>query len=404
MGVGYAISINQIKNFMGYLRAGRVADHATLGAQVATDDEGRVVVSNILNQSDAFRRGLRYDDEIVRFGNRPVTTANGFKNVLGIYPKDWRVPLSFRRETKRHDVLVRLAGVHGEAELLKKLQPRRRMPVPVPRPGQPQPDRPQPEQPGEPEQPRPGDDPQQPRDEPDQPDEHPQPGDDPEKPDEQQPRQHRIQVPRPGHDGQPPRVVRREQPMPEICKKHFEEKHGYANFFFNKLNRDRVWKAWAARGDFAPLGGDWTISGPVEGGGSFSCLLTAAGAKLKLPAGEVEWKAGENLASSLLPAGSGGLLPALHLWRRLAIDGPDRFGQVTYLGTAPLVGHEGLVDVLSGVDGGIECRFYFDPQAGRPAGAGDVRRGRNRSLRGLLQQASPGGRACVPRPHGGPSR
>ena len=31
-GVGYAISINQIKNFMGHLRAGIDADHATLGA------------------------------------------------------------------------------------------------------------------------------------------------------------------------------------------------------------------------------------------------------------------------------------------------------------------------------------------------------------------------------------
>src|SRR5438093_4141257 len=33
-GVGYAISINQIKNFMGHLRAGLDSDHATLGAIV----------------------------------------------------------------------------------------------------------------------------------------------------------------------------------------------------------------------------------------------------------------------------------------------------------------------------------------------------------------------------------
>ena len=31
-GVGYAISINQIKNFLGHLRAGIETDHATLGA------------------------------------------------------------------------------------------------------------------------------------------------------------------------------------------------------------------------------------------------------------------------------------------------------------------------------------------------------------------------------------
>ena len=34
VGVGYAISINQIKNFLGYLKSGRIVDHATLGAQV----------------------------------------------------------------------------------------------------------------------------------------------------------------------------------------------------------------------------------------------------------------------------------------------------------------------------------------------------------------------------------
>ncbi|MEX0977874.1 MAG: trypsin-like peptidase domain-containing protein, partial [Pirellulales bacterium] len=32
VGVGYAISINQIKNFLGHLKSGRIVDHATLGA------------------------------------------------------------------------------------------------------------------------------------------------------------------------------------------------------------------------------------------------------------------------------------------------------------------------------------------------------------------------------------
>ncbi len=35
VGAGYAISINQIKNFLGDLHSGRVVDHATLGAVVA---------------------------------------------------------------------------------------------------------------------------------------------------------------------------------------------------------------------------------------------------------------------------------------------------------------------------------------------------------------------------------
>ena len=45
---------------------------------------------------------------------RPISTPNGLKNVLGIFPKGWRVPLSYRRNGKRCDILVRLAGVHGQ--------------------------------------------------------------------------------------------------------------------------------------------------------------------------------------------------------------------------------------------------------------------------------------------------
>src|SRR5205814_2389882 len=60
-GVGYAISINQIKNFMGHLRAGIDSDHATLGASVGTADPDapvpQMVVKQILDESDACRRG-----------------------------------------------------------------------------------------------------------------------------------------------------------------------------------------------------------------------------------------------------------------------------------------------------------------------------------------------------------
>src|SRR5213078_3350476 len=47
-GVGYAISINRIKNFMGHLKAGLDSDHATLGALVTTQTNkgglGKMVV------------------------------------------------------------------------------------------------------------------------------------------------------------------------------------------------------------------------------------------------------------------------------------------------------------------------------------------------------------------------
>lgn len=323
VGVGYAISINQIKNFLGALRSGRIVDHATLGARVDADAEGRAVVTQILEGSDAYRRGLRYDDEIVSFGGRPISTPNEFLNALAIFPKGWRVPLSYRRRGERHDVLVRLTGVHNEAELLEKAVGRPpEAPMPLPKPKE------------EPKEPREG---EKSKDTP------------------KRPRLPRLP------DGHPP--VRAAAPVPEIVKKHFEEKQGYANYYFNRLNQDRVWKAWIARTNLGAASGGWTLSGPLERGGKFQFRLTDDGATLSLPSSNVKWTVAEELTGSLLPARSGGLLPALYLWRNLAAQGLGNAGEVTYYGTAPLRGYEGLADVLVSARKGM-CRFYFDPNEG----------------------------------------
>jgi len=397
VGVAYAISINQIKNFMGYLHSGRIVDHATLGAQVSFDAEGRVVVDNILDYCDAYRRGLRLDDEVVSFGGRPISTPNGFKNALGIYPKGWRIPMSYRRDGERYDVHVRLRSLHREEELLQKTTGRApRIQVPPPKPGEEDPDgkkedgkqeegkeekkpdesdpggEPGAEEPKSDEEPKPDEQPksdeepksdEQPKsdDEP-KPDEEPKSDEEP-KPDEQpkpQPRQ--IPVPRPGHP--PIRVMRPGAPMPEEVKKHFEEKRGFANYYFNKLNRQRVWDAWSARADFAGLRGKWTLRGESSGGKAFTVELTDDDARLKLPLSDFAWKTADGFALVREPQGSGGLLPALHLWRRLALLGPEKFGEVTYLGTMPLVGRDGLVDALIAEHEQAECRFLFDPDEG----------------------------------------
>ncbi len=324
VGVAYAISINQIKNFLGELRSGRIIDHATLGATVASGPNGRVLVDEVLEESDAYRRGLRYGDEIVSLGGRPISTPNGLKNALGICPKGRRVPLSYRREGERYDVVVRLAGVHGAEELLRKTEGRpRNVPMPIPEPEEPKDDEPQPDGP---------------------------------KPDV---------PPRPREGAPPPRhMIRAAVPIAEVVKEHFEAKRGYANYYFNKLHRDRVWKSWSARADFADCDGTWVLSGPLDGGGTFRFELTDADALLKLPAGETKWAASEDLGSALDPPYSGGLMPALHLWRRLAVVGPGTFGEVSYLGTLPLAGHQEPLEVLVGLHKGVECRFLFEAREG----------------------------------------
>ncbi|MCH8829118.1 MAG: trypsin-like peptidase domain-containing protein [Planctomycetes bacterium] len=138
-GAGYAISINQIKNFMGHLHSGRIVDHATLGAAVATRDDGAVVVASILPESEAYRRGLEIGDEIVSFAGRSIRSVNQYKNILGIYPKGWKLPLVYRRDNKRTKIYVRLRALHRAADFTapKKKQPKKRPKIPGKRPVRP---------------------------------------------------------------------------------------------------------------------------------------------------------------------------------------------------------------------------------------------------------------------------
>ncbi|MDB5312300.1 MAG: mucD 4 [Gemmataceae bacterium] len=114
-GVGYAISINQIKNFLGHFYAGIDTDHASLGASAGSVDDdsdlAKIVVKQILEDSDAYRRGLRDGDQLISFAGRPMTSTNQYKNILGTFPKEWRVPLLFRRENEKKEVLVRLQNI-----------------------------------------------------------------------------------------------------------------------------------------------------------------------------------------------------------------------------------------------------------------------------------------------------
>ncbi|HEX4144988.1 MAG TPA: trypsin-like peptidase domain-containing protein [Pirellulales bacterium] len=348
VGVGYAISINQIKNFLGHLKSGRVVDHATLGARVASDSRRRVVVDDILTSSDAFRRGLRYGDEVLSFAGRPTSTVNGFKNALGIYPKGWRVPLVYRRDERIVDILVRLSGVHAEAELAQLLEaqvqpdkaphgPRGRKPPGPKEPRSPRPDGQRPPDGKSPDDKLPdGKSPD---------DESPGAPHDPEQPQHASGR------------GAPP-------PMPAIVKEHFIARPGYVNYYFNQLNCDRVWRALASRGDLSPLAGKWTISGTLASGGEFEIELSDKQALLRLPGGEAKCNLGGNLGDSLGPPNSGGLLVTLAMWRRLLAVGPKQFGDLYYLGTCPVADHAGLADVLVGTSGGVETRFLVDPGDG----------------------------------------
>ncbi|HEY3969041.1 MAG TPA: trypsin-like peptidase domain-containing protein [Planctomycetaceae bacterium] len=314
-GAGYAISINQIKNFMDSLRGGLVVDHATLGATVATRDDGSVVVTGILEQSEVYRRGLRADDEIVSFAGRPIRSVNQFKNVLGIYPKGWKLPLVYRREDRKQEIFVRLRGLHRQSELtLNQKQPR-------------QPGRQPPEQPRD----RPGG----------------------------QPRKRPQQPQMPGLP-QPPQT-------PAHLAKLYVERPGFTNYHFNELERDRTLKGLAGFGDYSKETGTWKLAAVLAADqSSYEFTLGDALAGLVVGGGKKtfvqELSADAKLEDE--PPGSGGLLLAIHHLRRLLVMGPAGFSEFYYLGSEPLDGTGETVDVLFCERYGARTHWYFSRATG----------------------------------------
>jgi S1-C subfamily serine protease len=285
-GVGYAISINQIKNFMGQLRAGLDTDHATLGAVVESDKEegslGKLVVKAILDvkECDAARRGLETGDELVNFAGRPLTSVNQYKNVLGLYPKGWKVPLTYRRDNDKREILVRLMGVQKqEVPMGTRIDEQTQQPGPGPKPGP--------------------------------------------------------------------------KPLPDSpASKLFEAKAGFANYYFNRVERDRLMATLRKQGDFAAVAGTWEI----KAGGASTVKGKRALSEIKIKEKGAKDGVGEALEAIIdgldysldplatdlkedtikHPPGSGGLLISLYQYRRLLVLGEKGFvGDFSHGGTEP---------------------------------------------------------------------
>ena len=309
VGVGYAISINQINYFLDHLKSGRLVDHATLGATVSSDQDGSVRVDEILETSDAWRKGLRYDDEIVSFGGRPITTVNQFKNVLGIFPKGFRVPLIYQREGETTEIVVRLTGVHATNQLTEIIEGK-----PLEQGGQPKP----------------------------KPDDSPEPLPDPATPGE----------------NDESKTGQAKNPFSHM----FVERAGFTNYYFNTINRDRIWQEFTKRsGDWRAVKQRWRISATDDQGQEV--LLLLGDEKSGIRVGDESWALDPKIdfSKQLYPPRSNGLLVALHYWRKMLVDGPTRFGDVIYFGSLP--GEQpGMLSTLIATSGIVETWFLFAPE------------------------------------------
>lgn len=342
VGVGYAISANQIKYFMGALRSGRLVDHATLGATVSTDDTGKVLVSNILNSSDAYRRGLRYGDEIVRLADREVKTTNTFKNILGTLPKDWRVPLEIRRAGKLQTLLVRLDGVHTEKQLIDLVAGGLGGP-PASKPG--------------------------------------------ETPDGRKEEKGTPPAPAPNENGAgendagdsdkeaAPSEVEEGAPDLKRVASMLEQRAGFANYYFNRLRRSELQQGLEPLGKFTAAGENWKLSGTLAGESTpVNLVTTPSTANLQIGSRRQEVNFNESLSEIVGGRRESGLLLALRALQELLQTGSEKMGASTYLGTFPIyagndrtLSSQPLHDVLQTLWYDARVRFSFDPQTGRVA-------------------------------------
>jgi hypothetical protein len=306
------------------MRAGIDTDHATLGAAIGTENEDaenpKMVVKQVLEGSDAERRGIKDGDEVLRFGLKAdpkmqaVTSTNQYKNVLGIYPKEWRVPVTLRRGNERHETLVRLMG--NMATEKETAQPK----LDGPAPKGPVPKGPVPIKGG----------------------------------------------------GNPDAAAM------------YVTKKGYANWYFNELERKKLLEAFKKHGDFAAANGAWIAEGKYEMGerkGDFRFEITEKDAEplvaIKL---NIESKLSPLKDSDrrlqIEPIGSGGLMLALYQWHRFLTVGEKGFeGGFSHGGVEPfypypadgstpksLVSLRTDCEVLKTKHGSTDCKWFFSPK------------------------------------------
>ncbi|HEX5137334.1 MAG TPA: trypsin-like peptidase domain-containing protein [Planctomycetota bacterium] len=103
IGVGYAISSNQIKRCLPDLRAGQIVEHGTLNATVRSIDDPewpggvRVTFDKLLSPGCAYDAGIQIGDALVEFMGERITGVNQFSRLIAVLPKGRRISLRTAR-------------------------------------------------------------------------------------------------------------------------------------------------------------------------------------------------------------------------------------------------------------------------------------------------------------------
>jgi serine protease Do len=141
---------------------------------------------------------------------------------------------------------------------------------------------------------------------------------------------------------------------PSPASKFYEPKPGFANFYYNRLERDRLLMAFKKHGDFSDLAGEWTLDARVR----FKKLRDESPAFIQVseerliggkrvmpvvrmkvgafPAYVLEpLKVDQEPALLRLPETSGGFLAAVYLYKQLLTGQGKGFSEFAHGGFAP---------------------------------------------------------------------
>ena len=311
-GAAYAISTRQVLLFLNHLKSGRIVDHARTEFTVLTDDEGLVKIDQISQLSEPWRRGAREGDELLSFAGRALSSANDFKNVLGILPEGTRVPLTYRNKEGVHKTTVRLLPLHGFEEAPELPEERR------------------PERPPRPDE------------------------DEDDKPDEQS---------------------RRTLEKPAVPKEYahlLEKKKGYANFHFNQEHQNRLLNPLDSKVNRLAVPGNWVMNVSIKnqdtgrktgelGVGEKAAYLQFEGGGIALqPRNEFD----VTNESKQFP----GLLAGMLQLHKFLQHSRTDFDEVFYHGDETLAPSGDHVETVITTDNTIKSRWYFQAGVTLPVG------------------------------------
>lgn len=130
VGLGYAISSNQIKNFLPELLATKLVEHGTLDASFG-DRRGKVVCENLFEDTPLYQAGVRPGDVLLEFENQPIRTSNQFTNLICTLPEKWPAFLKLQHaDGSILEVHTRLFGLPYPRPEKRPELPKGRKPTP----------------------------------------------------------------------------------------------------------------------------------------------------------------------------------------------------------------------------------------------------------------------------------